>query len=430
MSSLSQTPVPPTTDTTALDPAQAPLPTTTSRIGLGLQALVGNQTALELLGLQASNPTDAVDLLTDHGLFDNVTPEEAGKAMEVILTRMDPATQRAVLTNMDDDAFEALLEQTPLEQRPTLARLMYSTDDPERLMQLYGASANARAEIHHNTGGGRTGDPAVDAHRQAISDATYASSTEEIATDMAIYQGALDDGNFDRSSFLEVAQNRVTEQDIEATHGVNLTRATDADGRPQAIWSDAELGEVKTTLDHMDPAQTADNTGLTEFRRVAEAEVGSAGGRGGDGVVEISNDDTKALWNGARTSEATRVVREGAAQAQAAAQPGLTKGKAAADPIERYGRLTAQATMDPDGLRYDLLDGPAEAVARAEADYQAALARVEQARQAQRPDWDIAAYETDLAVAAGKRDFALAVQQENFGWWCLVGPEDACEAPN
>lgn len=76
------------------------------------------------------------DRLTKHGLFDSVTPQEAGQALHA-LTTLPPELQGKAIEKMSPETFGKMLSTVPPAQREQFKTLLDNTQDPERKLRLF-----------------------------------------------------------------------------------------------------------------------------------------------------------------------------------------------------------------------------------------------------------------------------------------------------
>ena len=199
------------------------------------------------------------------------------------------------------EAALAAKKQSP-EERYALAKT-----PEEKLIawrELHMAKANAALGEHEKTSWWNPFDADPAQHRNAVKDATLASTSAEVDDEISALQAkhAADGTPLTMGEVEALAARKTMELNVEATHGVNLSNAAGATDEERAkdpaaaakkdadrrVWSVDELTQANETFSRTPIGNLSDNDKITEFHRAARDEV--SGTRQGDyegGVINV-----------------------------------------------------------------------------------------------------------------------------------------------
>lgn len=312
------------------------------------QSVMGNSWAQELLGRDRSKRSTQ-DLLTDRGVFDTISSDEAALALDG-LRAMDPKTRNTTLEGLSPEQIQELVASTPAERQAELGALADATTDPNQRLQLWaaGARAQARADL---------ADP-----RKAATAATAQSTLDEIADEVAHFQRMSDKGQaptlFDVDQMIARKQR---EGAIENAYGVNLTNTPASDGILDWIYGDPEKNRRVWTDDAMDGL----NDGLSrapagalaqikEIQRVATVDGKPfTTGEATDGVLTVTDDGVDM---GVRDSVLSDVGANVWQQ-----NPDLRSGTSE----NQFSWDYSERLADPEGAEQRLVTGPQASASKA-----------------------------------------------------------------
>ena len=229
--------------------------------------------------------------LDDSGLFNVVTDEEATEALDMLLC-LPPDQQAVALSNLDDDAFENLIDEVPEERRIEFQSLFDSATDPKRKLLLWGELHKARSRQLEDSTLQEAPDDATDEeedridHRNDVAEDTQDETEDEVDDEVEVLLERMENGEtitVDDINQLDARKRQ--EMDIESRYGVNLTNERDEDIR--RVWSAFELEQIDHALSRSGPEQTGDNPGLEEIFRTASPDSPSVLADCGDGKITI-----------------------------------------------------------------------------------------------------------------------------------------------
>jgi hypothetical protein len=223
-------------------------------------------------------------LLTSDQVVDElegwVFDRDAAAAIDLV-TELPAAQQAAALAELDDNAFDRLLDETPSDRITDLEEAFALITDPHRKLRLWEAIHMGRAHNLHDASGeaqpwffDSTDEALLARHRNGQLDANLSSTCLEVADEAQVLRDRMAAGEPITAADIEALDHRKKlEMQIEGDHGVHLTNnrggeATEhTPGSSRRVWSESELMLLEEAFQRMPEGHVGSNPAFTEVQR-------------------------------------------------------------------------------------------------------------------------------------------------------------------
>ena len=259
--------------------------------------------------------SQAQDLLKSTDL---ASGENARQAMEILIS-IDDAHRGKMLDELDDQAFENLLDRVPDHERERFAKLVAASHKPKRKLLLWAASHKARAEndiarykgdagrdapLYKTTDeegadgweadevekeqieAGYTRAQQLNRRRHERRVAAVDTTKQEVDAEVARLSKKADKGSLTLADVDELTERKDLEYQIELENNLSLTASGVDDKGTEAKWSKAELESVRMTLARLPHVRNPDAFETLERRPYQKNWMDGVGGEtfGGDEI--------------------------------------------------------------------------------------------------------------------------------------------------
>ena len=249
---------------------------------------------------------------------DVCSPQDAQKALELLLT-VDPAYQTKVIDELDDHAFENLVDRLTVDQKARMKLLVDASQKPKRKLRLWAAEhmGRARTDLMGYQGNFGTEDDRTD-EQQAAKDKYdrrergVKSTQEEVNAEC---KKLLAKGDKLTVADIDAMRERKDEElRVEMKHNINLVAQDEPrlvksmnedkvdERNPDVVWSASEATHLDRALDKL-PVEHRDGAKSNETykRKSFDNWLDSKGG-----LYDESHDEEKTrinIFDGAHTED-------------------------------------------------------------------------------------------------------------------------------
>lgn len=257
----------------------------------------------------------AQDLLKSTDL---ATGEHARQAMEILIS-IDDEHRGKMLDELDDRAFENLLDRVPDHERERFTKLVAVSHKPERKLRLWAGAHKARAEndiARYKGDAGRdaplyktTDDDGAEVweadedekeqieagytraqklnrrrHERRVS--AVDTTKREVDVEVARLSKKADKGSLTLADVDELTERKDLEYQIELENNLDLTASGVNDNGTDVVWSKSELESVRMTLARLPHVRNPDAFETLERRPYSKNWMDGVGGEtfGGDKI--------------------------------------------------------------------------------------------------------------------------------------------------
>ncbi|HTL37678.1 MAG TPA: hypothetical protein VL326_31320 [Kofleriaceae bacterium] len=223
---------------------------------------------------------------------DVTSPQDAQQALEILLS-VDDQHMGKVIDELDDKAFENMIDRLGDDQLARITMLVDASQKPKRKLQLWRVQhmARARNDLHRYEGTFGTEDDRTDEQQKQLDKYERRkkgvdSTAKEVDKES---KKLLDKGDdLTVADIDKMRERKDKELEVEMKHNVNLV-AQDGprtygmdnkidDKNPDVVWSRQEIAQVDHALDKVPQRHGEDASSVATYERKANGYMNTKGG--------------------------------------------------------------------------------------------------------------------------------------------------------